>query len=211
MELKVKLYGQRGAVDIEAEHSPPNTPGAPPELLRQKDWLFPQIAVFMRTYSIAHFEVTIEPSGVIPISTVGFRPLDDGHLPPALKTIRPDIVRMLKLLFERWCINSITISLSDKERDELRVYWQFLATGETTDADNAKYAGTPLHFDTDPTNATVADTPAGERDELPTRTTESTKIDANQNTKIDANQNTTDKAAKGTEVCLQPPIFELQY
>ena len=151
MQVEARIFGQRGPITVTgSQEQTTNAPITPPALLRQRDWVFQHIAVWMRNYSMAYVDVKIEPAGVIPVSNVAFQPLDDAHFPASLKIVRTDIVRMLKLLFERYCISSFRITLTKMELEELRKYWQYLDTGDQSAADALRYKDVKLQYERDP-------------------------------------------------------------
>jgi len=130
MEVQVRLWH----IDSpQAEAGADRTPITPPAMLRQREWVFQHIPVWMRTYNIGRLELALRPAGAVPVTHVSFDMLpgidDMQEVPAIIRDIRPDIVRMLRILFERMCINSFTLNLSDSELSELKGYWNYLETG----------------------------------------------------------------------------------
>ena len=150
MDLQVRLFGQNGSTTSADGEQAQNTPYTPLPLLRQRDWVFQHVAVWMRTYGMRYMQLEAQAVGSFPATNVSFQPLDDENIPDTLRYVRPDIIRMLKLIFERYCISSFGITLSEEELQELRTYWRYLQDGDPQAAEDLRYNRVPLQFDQDP-------------------------------------------------------------
>jgi hypothetical protein len=164
MDIQVTLFGRQqpitdaAAPDAEAQRDPLT----PPELLRQREWVFQHIPVWMRTYNIGQLALSLKPAGAVPTADIQWAPLPDvddaQDVPPLLVDIRPDIIRMLRIIFERFCISTFAIVLTADEMDELRTYWRYLQTGASEDAEALRYRNVPLQREQDPRPQEVAET-----------------------------------------------------
>ena len=142
MQVSVQLFADEGGVSRQA-----------PELTRMTETMVQTVAVLMRTFSIAHVELVAHPTGFFPACDLSFKPLDDEHLPAPLKgSILSGVIRTM---FERFAIQSLTINLPPEELVELNTYWDFLKSGNEDTLEKLKFQRVPLEYEMDPTAGVV--------------------------------------------------------
>ena len=150
MKVDVSMFGEK-AGDSEA-------PAVPQPLYRMVQWMVQTISVIMRTFGIADLRLELTQSGMIPVSTIKFRPMAGMDPPKELVDIRLEMIRGVLLTgMERFGIGTIKVKLSEDEQKELREYWNFLQTGVQPDAappatknEDIIFANIPLPVETDP-------------------------------------------------------------
>lgn len=124
MRLSITAYGQ--------QQGDKSVPAVPDPVHRMVNPIIQSMAIIMRSFSIATVKLELVQSGMVPVSLISFKPLDDEHIPVTVKDMRPEILRgVLRTVLERFGLSSITISLDDNELNELREYWNYLESGQT--------------------------------------------------------------------------------
>lgn len=161
MNVELKIFGRtpEGAItaDNGTKQAVPAVAGA---LFRMHPWVTQHLAVTMRSFGIQRAIMTMEFAGVVPVTSIAFEGIPGITLPPAVKTMQPKIVRILRDMFECFGVQMVQIKLTDQELTEVQAYWHHLETGEplqtptvqpAPDSELAGFQRVPLHLDTDPT------------------------------------------------------------
>lgn len=121
MKLSMNMFGKDGD----------EAPMLLPELNRMSRKISETLVDYMRLFAVSKVRLELEATGVVPTTTLKFEAEETSGIPDALKVIRPDILRgMVKTLMERFSIGEINIELSDDERAERALLWDFYKTGE---------------------------------------------------------------------------------
>lgn len=107
-----------------------------------KDMLQP-IGRLMQVYGLLEASLTVTTQNFFPVIVAKYRSTEDPALPDILKQEQPEIMTALKLLMIRFGMASIKITLDASEQNDIRRYWNYLATGIPSPEDVPLKAGMP--------------------------------------------------------------------
>lgn len=147
MKISVKVFGVDGK---------PDTPAIPQELFRQIQSIQQLLVVPMRTFGISTIQLNILPTLPVSDVQVSTKDMDKTLIPKALLDRRRGVLRGIKELMLVYGLNEISIALSDKEWDELKAYWVYLASGNSEALDNEHFKDVPLRYEVDPATEPIA-------------------------------------------------------
>ena len=117
----------------------------PASLKLMSEWGVQQLAAWMRYLAMDSAELEIDLVGVTPIVKIKTSILASASIPSELTRERPRIiVTIIKSIMELFCIQKITIKLTDDESKEIEKLWNNLST------DKLEFKDIPIQYDKDP-------------------------------------------------------------